>query len=166
MTNADAATAKRNQCIPPPARSWTTSENRIPGLGYRGDPYKNGAARSGGGAHTLPPGRFRNAKNVSARVLLDRHPVVHLVDAHDLRIAAVGSELVVFAHDERFDRLGRANLGAQPAETAARQIEVKVVENFYLQTGLAMAAERNQIVRAGLGTLVADDARLRTGGRL
>src|SRR6185503_5383668 len=90
----------------------------------------------------------------------------HLVNAHDLRIATVGPELVVLAHDERFDRFGRADLGAQPAEAAARQIEVKVVEDFYLQTGLAMAAERNQIVRAGLRALVADDARLRAGGGL
>src|SRR5437762_2029079 len=163
MMNADAATMKRNPCIPPPDGSWTTSEKRIPGLGYRGDPYKNGAVRSGGGAHTLPPRCFRNAKNVSARVLLDWHPVVHLIDAHDLRIAAVGPELVVFAHDERLDRFGGTNLGAESAEAAARQIKVKIIEHFDLEARLAMAAEGDQIVRAGLRTLIADDARLRTG---
>src|SRR4029079_3855686 len=155
-------------CIPPPDRSWTTSGLSISGdsPGWETGSYKNRAAWSGGDSPTIPPDYFRNAKNVSARVLLDRDPVIHLVDAHDLRIAAVGSELVVFAHDERLDRLGRTDLGAQPAEAAARQVEVKVVENFYLQTGLAVAAERNQIVRAGLRALVADDARLGAGGGL
>ena len=37
----------------------------------------------------------------------------------DLGIAAVGAEFVVFAHDERLDRLGGTDLGAEPAEAAA-----------------------------------------------
>jgi hypothetical protein len=45
--------------------------------------------------------------------------VIHLVDAEDLRLAALGAEFVVFAHDQRLDRLGGANLGTEPAKTAA-----------------------------------------------
>src|ERR1700733_12058709 len=56
----------------------------------------------------------------SAGVLLDRHAVVHLVHAHDLRLTAVTAELVVLAHDQRLDRFGRTDLGAQPAKAAAR----------------------------------------------
>ena len=92
--------------------------------------------------------------------------VVHLVDAEDLRFAAVAAELVVLAHDERLDRLGRADFRAQAAEAAARQVEVEVIEDLDLLPRLAVAAERDQIVRARLRALVADDAGLGAGGRL
>jgi len=50
------------------------------------------------------------------RVGLDRDAVVHVVDPHDLRLAAVAAQLVVLTHDERFHRLGRADLGTQATE--------------------------------------------------
>src|SRR5256885_8917278 len=105
-------------------------------------------------------GVFRKAKSISAGVLLDRDAVVHLVDAEDLGVAAVAAELVVLAHDQRLDRLGRAHFRAQTAEAAPRQIEVEVVENLDLLPGFAVPAERNQIVGARLRALIADDARL------
>src|SRR5205085_8578252 len=58
------------------------------------------------------------------------------------------------------DRLGRADFRAQPAEAAARQVEVEVVEHLDLLSGLAMAAERDQIVGTRLRALIADDAGL------
>src|ERR1051326_2484101 len=106
-------------------------------------------------------GGFRKAKSISVGVLLDGHPVIHLIDAQDLRVPAVAAELVVLAHDQRLDRLGRANLRAQAAEAAARQVEIEVIEHFDLGAGLAMAPKRNQVVRARLRALVADDAGLR-----
>src|SRR5665213_3939427 len=96
------------------------------------------------------PGGFRKAKSISTRVLLDRHAVVHLVNAKNLRVAAVAAQFVVFAHDERLDGLGRAHFRAQPAEAAARQVEVEVVEDLDLGARLTMAAEGDEIVRAGL----------------
>src|SRR5262249_55755443 len=105
-------------------------------------------------------------KGKSVRVLFDRDAVVHLVDAQNLRLAAVAAELVVLAHDERLDRLGRAHLGAQPAEAAARQIKVEVVEDFNLRARLAVSTECDQIVRTRLRALVADDAGLRAGAGL
>src|SRR5690242_20202043 len=66
---------------------------------------------------------FREAKNLSVRVLFDFYSVIHLIDAQNLGIAAVTSQFVVLAHDQRLDRLGRADLGAQPAEAAAGQVE-------------------------------------------
>ena len=61
---------------------------------------------------------FEKRKNVSPGVLLDVDPVVHLVDPQELRIPAVTAKLVILAHDERFDRLGRAHFGTQAAEAA------------------------------------------------
>src|SRR5436305_1173290 len=110
-----------------------------------------------------PAAHFREAKNVSVGVLLDRDPVVHLVHSQDLRVAAVGTEFVILAHDQRLDGFGRTHLGAQPAEAAPRQVEIEVIEDFYLLPRLAVAAEGDEIVRARLGALVADDAGLRPG---
>src|SRR6185312_5221491 len=112
------------------------------------------------------PGAFRKAKSISVGVLLDGYAVVHLVDPEDLGVAAVRAELVVLAHDERLDGLGRAHLGAQAAEAAARQVEVEIVEDLDLLSRLAMPAERNQIVGARLRALVADDAGLGAGAGL
>src|SRR5580704_9062901 len=103
---------------------------------------------------------FEKRKLLSVRVLFDRHAVVHFVDAEDLRVAAVGAQLVVFAHDQRLDRLGGTHLGAQPAEAAAGEVEVEVIEHLDLLPRLTMAAERDQVVRARLRALVADDAGL------
>ena len=77
----------------------------------------------------------RPSTEVSIEILLDGNAVVHLVDAEDLRVAAVAAELVVLAHDERLDRLGRADFRAQAAEAAARQVEVEVVEDLDLLPG-------------------------------
>src|SRR5256885_10835499 len=103
-------------------------------------------------------GVFRKAKSISAGVLLDRDAVVHLVDAHDLGVAAVAAELVVLAHDQRLDRLGRADLRAQAAEAAAGQVEIKVVEDLDLLARFAMPSECDQVVGTCLRALVADDA--------
>src|SRR5690348_18272684 len=100
------------------------------------------------------------------RVLFDRNSVVHLIDAEDLRLPAVASELVVLAHDEGLDRLGRTDFGAEAAEAAARQVEVEIIEDLDLRAWLAVPAERDQVVGARLGALVADDAGLRAGARL
>src|SRR5256885_1214909 len=123
---------------------------------------------------------FRKAKSISAldvargglsavegstRVLLDRDAVVHLIDAQNLGFAAVATQFVILAHNERLDRLRRTDLGAEAAKAAARQIEVEVIEDFDFLPRLAMAAERNQVVGARLRALVADDARLCAGGR-
>ena len=113
-----------------------------------------------------PKGVFREAKNVSAGVLLDFDPVVHLVDAQNLRVAAVAAQFVVLAHDEGLDRLGRADFAAQTTEAAARQVEIEVVQNLDLLSRLAVTAERDQIVGARLGALIADDAGLSPGGGL
>src|SRR5580765_7750958 len=102
----------------------------------------------------------------SGGVLLDRHAVVHLIDAKDLRIPAVTAEFVILAHDERLDRFGRADLRAQAAEAAAGKIEVEVVEDLNLLPRLAVTAEGDQVIRARLGALVADDAGLGAGGGL
>jgi hypothetical protein len=98
-----------------------------------------------------------------ARVLLDGDPVVHFIYAQNLGFPAVRTKFVIFAHDEGLDRLGGTDFGTEPAEAAPRQIEIKVVQNLDFLAGLAMAAERNQVVRAGLRTLIAHDANLRTG---
>src|SRR5262245_46003143 len=90
--------------------------------------------------------------------MLDRDAVIHLVDAEDLAVAVVRAELVVLAHDERLHRPRRADLGAEPAEAAAREVEVEVVEDLDLLSGLAVAAERDQVVGTGLRALIADDA--------
>ena len=123
----------------------------------------------GGGSQARPAaGGAQGAREPSrsAGVELGRKPVVHLVDAQHLRPARVASELVLLAHDQRLDRPRRTDLGAQSAETAARQVEVEVVEDLDLLPRLAVAAERNQIVRTHLRALVADDAGLRAGCRL
>src|SRR3979490_219981 len=111
-TRAEAATAKRNRFIPPP----NSHDVNARGLGFRDGPSRIGPLGPGPLSHPLSPGRFRNAKNVSAGVLLDGHPVVHLINAHYLCIAAVGSELVILAHDEGVNRLGAAHPRAQTAE--------------------------------------------------
>src|SRR5207249_3965473 len=68
--------------------------------------------------------------------------------------------------DQRLDRFGRTDLGAQPAEAAAGQIKVKVIQDLDFLPGLAVSAERDQIVRAGLRALIADDAGLGAGAGL
>src|SRR6185295_10331095 len=113
-----------------------------------------------------PAGGFREAKNVSVRVLFDSNAVVHFVNPQNLCIPAVAPQLVILAHDERLDRLGGAHFGAQAAKTATRQVEVEVVENLDLLARLPVAAEGDQVVGARLGALVADDAGLGTGGGL
>src|SRR4051812_30922074 len=102
--------------VPEPARLLQESGRTV------AKPWMDDAPRRG----------FREAKNVSVRVLFDFNPVVYLIDAQDLGVAAVAPQLVVLAHDQRLDRLGGAHLGAQPAEAAARKIEVEVVENLDL----------------------------------
>src|SRR5262249_27367049 len=109
---------------------------------------------------------FREAKNVSVRVRLDGHAVVHLVHPQDLRVAAIAAQFVILAHDQRLDRLGRTDLGAESAETAPRKVEVEIVEDFNLLSRLAMATERNQVVGARFRALVADDAGLGAGAGL
>src|SRR5262245_53424230 len=101
----------------------------------------------------------------SAGVLLDRDAVVHLVHAQNLQVARVAPELVILAHDQRFDRLCRADFRAEAAEAAPRQVEVKVVQRFDLLARFAVAAERNQVVGTRLRALIADDAGLRTCAR-
>src|SRR3954471_71007 len=108
-----------------------------------------------------PKGAFREAKNISAGVLLDLDAVVHLIDAKNLGVAAVAPQFVILAHDERLNRLGRAHFAAQTAKTAARQVEIEVVEDFDLLSRLSVTAERNQVVGTCLGALIADDAGLR-----
>ena len=95
------------------------------------------------------------------RVLLDGHAVVHLVDPEDLRLTAVGTQFVILAHDERFDGFGGAHFRAEPAKAAAGQVEIEVIQNFDFLSGLAVAAQRNQIVGARLGALVTNDTGLR-----
>src|SRR4051812_29934535 len=165
MTNDAAAITRKTADVRnpgrmhPPGTESTRAYTRIAPAGAR-RPAK--AGRYDGMMYRA--GGFRKAKSISARVLLDRHAVVHLVDAEDLRVAAVSAELVVLAHDQRLNRLGRAHFRAQPAETAARQVEIEVVEHLDLGARLAVSAERNQIVRARLRALVADDAGLGAGG--
>src|SRR5262245_17565382 len=82
---------------------------------------------------TIPARGFSKSESretVSVCVLLDGNAVVHLVDPQDLRLATIAAELVILAHDERFNRLGRANLRTEAAKTAARQVEVEIVENL------------------------------------
>src|SRR5262249_48874866 len=88
------------------------------------------------------------------------------VDAQDLRLAAVAAKLVILAHDERLDRPGRTHFRAQPAEAASGQIEIEIVEDLDLLPGLAMPAERDEIVGTHLRALIADDARRGAGLRL
>src|SRR5260221_14726474 len=92
------------------------------------------------------------------RVVLGRPAVVHLVDAQHLRVAAVASELVPLAHDERFDGPRGTHLRAQTAKAAPREIEVEVVEDLDLLSGLPVATKRDQIVGAHLRALAADGA--------
>src|SRR5439155_15900046 len=94
---------------------------------------------------------------------LDRDAVVHLVDAKDLSFAAVAAELVIFAHDQRLDRFGRADFRTQSTEAAAGEIEVEVVEHFDLDARLAVPPEGDQIVWTRLRALIAHDAGLRAG---
>src|SRR4249920_2291480 len=81
----------------------------------------------------------------SAGVVLDRNAVVHLVDPENLGIPAVTAELVVLAHDERLDGLGRTHFRAQAAEAAPGQIEVEVVEDLDLLARFAVSAQRDQV---------------------
>src|SRR5262249_57969744 len=55
---------------------------------------------------------------------------------------------------------------AQTAEAAPGEVEVEVIQDFYLRPGLPMPAERNEIVGTRLRALVADDAGLGAGARL
>src|SRR5437867_9798299 len=98
-------------------------------------------------------------------VLLDGDAVVHLIDPHDLSVAAVAAKFVILAHDQGLDWLGRTDFGAQAAEAAARQVEIEIVEHLDLLSRLAVTTERNEIVRAGLGALITNDTRLSTGAR-
>src|SRR5438477_12358779 len=78
-TRADAAATRKAICIVPPGVIRATF-------------YKNRAVvkpRAGGDSRRFPA--FREAKNVSARVLFDRDPVVHLVNPQNLRVAAVAT---------------------------------------------------------------------------
>src|ERR1700737_2684042 len=90
---------------------------------------ESGRARAKAWLDYAPGSGFREAKSVSAAVLLDFDAVVHLIDSQDLRVAAVASQLVVLAHDQGLDRLGRTDFGTQATETAAREVEVEVVED-------------------------------------
>src|SRR5262249_16479648 len=99
-------------------------------------------------------------------VLFDAHAVIHLIDPEDLRLPAVAAKLVVLAHDQGLDRLGRANLQAESAKAAPREIEIEIVEDLDLGARLAVAAERDEIVGARLGALVANDASLCASPRL
>jgi hypothetical protein len=95
-----------------------------------------------------------------ARILFDGDAVVHLVDAEDLGLPAIAAKFVILAHDQRLDRLGGTHFRAEAAEAAARQIKVKVVEDFDLLARLAVAAERDEVVGTRLGALIADDTGL------
>src|SRR5579859_4712365 len=122
-----------------------------------------------GAADPAESTRMRDAayeRGNSVRILFDRHAVVHLIDAKNLCFTTVTSELVVLAHDQRLDRLRRAHFRAQPAEAATREVEVEVVEDFDLRPRLAVAAERDEIVRTRFRALIADDAGLRARARL
>src|SRR6185312_8154013 len=100
------------------------------------------------------PGAFRKAKSISVGVLLDGYAVVHLVDPEDLGVAAVRAELVVLAHDERLDGLGRAHLGALVAEAAA----LGAGAGLGLETEHPAEARRR---RAALGRILEREGRLR-----
>src|SRR5689334_2974904 len=98
---------------------------------------------------------------MSPRVVDRRPAVVHFVDPEHLLVPAVAAELVIFAHDQRFHRLGRTYLGAQPAETAPRKVEVEIIEHLDLLSGLAVSAKCNKVVGTDLRALIADNARRR-----
>src|SRR6185503_4451114 len=83
---------------------------------------------------------FRKAKDLSAGVLLDFDPVVHLIDPQNLGIAAVAAQFVIFAHDQGLDGFGRAHLGTQTTEAAPGQVEIEIIENLDLLPGLAVPA--------------------------
>src|SRR6478609_5569673 len=140
---------------PVPARAYKNQAGRAL------EGKNSGLGRAGGEIF-----KTRNCADKLVCVLLNWYAVVHLVHPEDLRVAAVASQLVVLAHDQRLDRLGRADFGAQPAKAAAGQVEIEVIENFDLLPRLAVAAERNQVVGAGLGALVANDAGLGAGAGL
>src|ERR1700730_5717298 len=61
----------------------------------------HGDAKEGNvlGRSAFPEAKYHATLRKSTRVLLDRHPVVHLVHAQNLGFAAVAAELVVLAHD-------------------------------------------------------------------
>src|SRR6476659_9474355 len=99
-------------------------------------------------------------------ILLDRHAVVHFIYAENLGFPAVAAKFVILAHDQRLDGLRGADFRTQPAETAAGQVEVEVIQNLDLLPWLAMAAQRDQIVGTRLRALIADDAGLRPGSWL
>src|SRR5207249_6754167 len=154
-----AAANRMPLCMTPPGRRANpdrriTRTGPLPGctrtIVYAGAAFKN---------------RKGTAKTVLPGVLLDCNAVVHLIDTQNLGFPAIASELVVLAHDQRLDRLGRADFGAQTAEAAAREIEVEVVEHLDLRPRLAVSAERDEIVGTRLGALIADDACLRAGPR-
>src|SRR5438105_6388097 len=78
-TRADAAATRNVIWIIPPGAIRATF-------------YKNRAVMkpcAGGDSRRFPG--FREAKNVSVRVLFDRDSVVHLVDPQNLRVAAVAT---------------------------------------------------------------------------
>src|SRR6185437_9363405 len=127
-TRADAAATRRALRMEPPALQ------------------ESGRNQTQSDRDSLRIGVFREAKNLSVRVLFDRHAVVHLVDTQNLRIATIAAQLVILAHDQRLNRLGRADLGTQPAKAAPGQVEVEIIQDFYLLPRLAVTAERNQIV--------------------
>src|SRR5262245_61770787 len=117
-TRADTATARTPLRMGPPGEV-----TRLDGLALQDPGRQEFVAER---YRTLR--RFRNAKSADSSrnlpcVLLDGHAVVHLVDAKDLRLAAIGAQLVVFAHDERLDRLGWADFRAQATEAAPREVE-------------------------------------------
>src|SRR6478672_8877404 len=137
MTNVAAATRTEAAATRMPRCTFPTEPSHTTRL--RGDEasYKNRAGRNDWErqckqSEGFPKAKYRSAVRKLSRVVLDGDAVIHLIDAQDLRVAAVAAQLVVFAHDQGLDRLGRADLGAQSAEAAARQIEVEVVEHLDL----------------------------------
>src|SRR5260370_29388630 len=79
-TRADATMARKALCMTPP----DLQESR-----------RARTARSARGRDSPRFGVFREAKNVSVRVLLDCNAVVHLVDSQDLRVPAVATKFVI-----------------------------------------------------------------------
>src|SRR5262249_50657446 len=125
-TIADAAAARKALCIDPPSAetSWSLQ-----------DPRRHAMAERTYFAPDFPYG-----KGKSACVLFDRDAVVHFVDSEDLRLPAVATKFVILAHDERLDRLCRADLRAESAKAAAREVEVEIVEHLDFRPSLAVTS--------------------------
>ena len=96
----------------------------------------------------------------STSVRLDWNAIVHFVNPHDLVVAAVSTEFIILTHDERFDWLGWAYFRTQPTERTAGQIKIKIIQDFYFVSWFAVTTQVDQLVRAHLSALVANDAGL------